>query len=107
MKKTYHLPVKIEVDGPNPDRVAAMIAQRIYSAVRLMLDVEYFAGTAVDVEYSIYEKADGKKLARKLGERKKKESGSAAGGDAVRDGRPDWPGEGGPRETGGTSGETG
>lgn len=74
MKKTYHLPVTLVVDGPNPDRVAAMIAQRIHDSVRLMLDVEYLPETAVDMEYSIYEKADGKKLARKTGERKRKES---------------------------------
>lgn len=73
MRKTYHLPVTIEVDGPNPDRVAAEIAQTIYNSVQLMLDVQDFPGTAVQVQYSIFEKADGKKLARKLGERKRKE----------------------------------
>lgn len=59
MKKTYAIPIRIEIDDENPDQRAKATAERIYDAVRELADEMDQSGVRFfDMEYSIYVKPD-------------------------------------------------
>ena len=59
MKKTYAIPIRLEIDDDNPDRRAKETAERIYDAVyELAKEMDQHEVRFFDMEYSIYVKPD-------------------------------------------------
>ena len=62
MERIYHMPVRVQIDSDNPDRVMRGIAEAIYDAVEAYTgrrELEAAIRRCV-VEYSIFIKADGR-----------------------------------------------
>ena len=55
-KEQYVLPMIVQIEAKNPNKIMEEIAKAIYDAVNAVVHAEEFDSCLFDIQYSIYQK---------------------------------------------------